>query len=124
MTITPETAVPKKPRNWSRQTKFKMKRTSLLKNRQVRQAVSRARINRIIKEQNQSIKSGDMKSELYLSGLDEVTRISQRASEASAQIVERFLMKLLLDSKEAARHANRVTIKTADVKLALRRLTK
>lgn len=120
-----ESAKPtKQARNWSRQTKFKIRRTSLLKDPLARQAVTRARVHRVLKEQNAKLKDGTMKSRLYTRGLEGVTRISHEASDTAAQIVERFLMVLLEDAGYAAQHAGRVTIKSSDLKLAMRRIKK
>lgn len=114
----------KQARNWSRQTKFKIRRTTLLKNPLTRQAVTRARVHRVLKEQNEKLKNGTMESRLYTQGLEGVTRISHEASDTAAQIVERFLMTLLQDAGCAAQHAGRVTIKSSDLKLAMRRIRK
>lgn len=123
-TVLDSTKPRKQPRNWSRQTKFKIRRTGLMKDPLERQAVTRARVHRVLKEQNAKLKAGTMESKLYTAGLEGVTRISHEASDTTAQIVERFLMHLLQDAGLAAEHAGRVTIKSSDLKLALRRLRK
>ena len=121
MTITAQASgVTKKARNWSRQTKFKIRRTHLTKDPTTRKGITRARVNRIVRQQNQEFKKGEFGTKIYTDGLSEVTRISQRASEASAQIMERFLMDVLEEAGVAAAHAGRVTIKKSDLQLALR----
>ena len=121
MTITSQaSATGKKPRNWSRQTKFKIRRTHLTKAPTTRKGITRARVNRIVRQQNAQFKKGDFRTKMYTEGLDQVTRISQCASEVSAQIMERFLMDVLKDACAAAAHAGRVTIKKTDLQLALR----
>ena len=122
MTVTEQQpVVAKKARNWSRQTKFKIRRTGLLKNPHMRQAITRARINRILRQQNINLAKGKEDADIYTAGLETVTRISQRASEATAQLIERFLMNILQDAGAAAAHAGRVTIKETDLALAMRR---
>lgn len=124
VTTTQTPALAKKPRNWSRQTKFKIRRTGLLKDPCERKGITKARVNRIVKQQNAMFAKGKFNTNMFTEGLKDVTRISQRASDASAQILERFLMTLLEDAGAAAKHAGRVTIKESDLKLALRRLRK
>lgn len=121
MTPAPEEQS-KKPRKWSRQTRFKMRRTALMKNSAVREAVTRSRVNRIVKQQTQDLVEGKVVSNLYSRGFEKVSRISKGASEATAQLAERYLMKILADAGEVAKHAGRVTIKKQDLALAIKKL--
>jgi histone H3/H4 len=112
----------KKVRKYSRATKFKIKKTALMRNSSKREAVTRARVNRILKQQTQRLINGTSENNLYTSGLEKTTRISKDAGEATAQIIEKFLMNILKSAGGAAKHAGRVTVKQCDLDLAVSRV--
>lgn len=122
MTPVPEDQS-KKPRKWSRQTRFKHRRTALMKNSTAREAVTRSRVNRIVKQQTDDLINGAVETDLYTRGFEKVSRISKSASEATAQLAERYLMRILADAGEVAKHAGRVTIKKQDLALAIKKLS-